>query len=506
MAAVEPAASDVRVAVPASEYTQDSLLAAALAEQLLRPTPLLPGADVDLPDVDDAVQVTLPRLASKQRADEEALTGSPDDRAISERNRPVSEGERSPRPTDSLAKTETNDAIEREFDSLLNAAREDAALAPPEPGAIDLDLPLTRSGLGGPSGSLGPGKLSAPKSLYQRSIEQRQKLLDELGGTRASEDAVARALRFLADNQEPDGRWTRIDVGRNRGKRGRDQHDSALTGLAVLCFLAADHTPDKPGDYQKTVRDALDWLIANQKENGDLRNGSNMYGQGIAALAVAEAAQMTEDARYREAAFRAAQFIIAGQNPKTGGWRYQPGESGDTSVVGWQVMALHSAEQLGYTIPRETKDKARDWLEFVSQMGTLRAGYQNANATRPMTAEAALSRVLLGERFTRKRVDDMGEYLLAEKPGKGQDNYYYWYYASLVLSQTDSGAWEQWDEATRRHLIATQHAGGELDGSWSTRSKWGNRGGRVYTTAMATLTLEVYYRYLPMYRGDRIEE
>ena len=45
-----------------------------------------------------------------------------------------------------------------------------------------------------------------------------------------------------------------------------------------------------------------------------------------------------------------------------------------------------------------------------------------------------------------------------------------------------------------------QESTGPHSGSWPpAASEWGNRGGRIYSTTLATLTLEVYYRYLPMY-------
>ena len=36
-------------------------------------------------------------------------------------------------------------------------------------------------------------------------------------------------------------------------------------------------------------------------------------------------------------------------------------------------------------------------------------------------------------------------------------------------------------------------------GSWDPSGPWGRYGGRLYSTAISTLTLEVYYRLLPLY-------
>ena len=109
-----------------------------------------------------------------------------------------------------------------------------------------------------------------------------------------------------------------------------------------------------------------------------------------------------------------------------------------------------------------------------------------------MTAEALATRLLLGENVPANEIAEAEAYILAEPPGVGADNYYYWYYASLALHQLQDGAWREWNEKMKRRLLTTQLP----DGSWGTASVWGGYGGKVYTTSMACLCLEVYYRHL----------
>ena len=297
-----------------------------------------------------------------------------------------------------------------------------------------------------------------------------------------------------------------IDEDASRGhKRPVGKDDTGVTGLAVLCFLAADYRPDKPGKYGKGGAAALAYLLTRQKADGDLRGGGDMYSHGIATLALGEAAVMTRRARYGEAAVRGAKFILAAQNRLTGGWRYAPREGGDTSVLGWQVMALNSVGRLGVEIPPQTRRGALRWLARVSRgpRGML-AGYQDSNPTPAMTAEALFVRVLLGQRLTRAQVAEAAEYLKPPEPAEPL-NFYGWYYGSLALMQLQDQSWRKWNAAVRDRLTDAQHRGGELDGSWDpSQSRWGaERGGRVYTTALGTLTLEVYYRYLPMLARDQ---
>jgi hypothetical protein len=373
--------------------------------------------------------------------------------------------------------------------------------------AADLTPDVSLSPLGGP---LGPGNLLAPDSPFMRGPQERKILLKKLGGTQKSEDAVDMGLAYLARMQLPDGRWTRIEDDRIDPRRPKVPHDMACTGFAVLAFLAHDHTPDKPGPYRQVVARAIDYLMSEQDDNGDLRGPSNlrgggsdsgnMYDQGIATYALAECAIMTRDPRVIEAATRGARFIVAAQDRNSGGWRYTPGEQGDSSVFGWQVMALHSAEQIGFEIPAETLDGAKRYLQ-ISEEGRhhLLGGYQpHTGPTPPMTAELLFCRMLLGMPLSESGMREATQFLARERPDPGNADIYYWYYASLSMLNMQDPLWKDWNVLTRESLIKMQQKHGPSRGCWTTNMKWGDRGGRVFTTAMATLTLEVYYRYLPL--------
>ncbi len=380
-----------------------------------------------------------------------------------------------------------------------------------EPGASasqivqPVSLKLSPVGL---AGSLKPGNLTSPPSLFQRSFEQRQRLIDKMGGSKESEAAVARALGYLSRTQNNDGSWTVFhgaapDKNQKRRKR-KHKHDVAVTSLASLCYLAANYTPQQPGAYDKVIEGGLEYLLKIQKGNGDLRGAGDMYDHGIATLALSEAAIMTGKEKYRSAARKGAKFIIKAQHKGTGGWRYSPGQPGDTSVFGWQVMALHSVQQMGLEIPDRTRRGVYRWLERVNGgRHKALAGYQNPSPKPAMTAEAAFAAILMDQVLNPDQEIELGEYLLRHPPGRGKDDFYYWYYASLALMQLNNHHWREWNQATRDYLIRKQQRKGNTKGSWHTKSQWGSRGGRIYTTAMATLTLEVYYRYLPMYnRGQ----
>ena len=142
---------------------------------------------------------------------------------------------------------------------------------------------------------------------------------------------------------------------------------------------------------------------------------------------------------------------------------------------------------------------------FVRSVRTGRAGglasYRPGEApSRTMTAEALATRLLIGDAVPQAEIDEAEKYMLQQLPGAGQDNYYYWYYATLALHQLQDDAWETWNHSLQRRLLITQNS----DGSWPTSSVWGGYGGKVYSTAMATLCLETYYRHTLRSDKDRI--
>ena len=370
-----------------------------------------------------------------------------------------------------------------------------------------------------PSNAAREGKAtSTPYSL--RNDPGRIGLVEMQGGSGQTEAAVAAALHWLAAAQSPDGRWDASEynsgqelfvLGENRRSAGQNA-DTGITSLALLAFMGAGHT-HQSGDYQIAVRRGLEFLIASQAVDGNLFGDATLYEQmychSMSAFALAEARAMTGDLRLDPTVTKAISYSIRAQNPTTGGWRYRLGDSGDTSQMGWQIMALASAQRAGMHIPTQAWTGVDRFLQSVRRgnFGGLASYRPDSPASTSMTAEALYCRLLLTEMFgltvDEAAANEATQRLVANRPEAKSINLYYWYYASLALHQRQqanpqaTAAWQAWNDSLSKVLVETQSTSGANAGSWNPNCLWGGYGGRVYSTAMATMCLEVYYRYAP---------
>jgi hypothetical protein len=350
-----------------------------------------------------------------------------------------------------------------------------------------------------------------------RKLSNRKANARQFGGNEQSERAVEASLRWLASVQNRDGSWeakafgagqVKIDEnGVDRDYAGRDA-DSGVTALAILAFLGAGYTHEE-GQYADNVDRALRWLVGQQRTDGNLGFGAGhfamMYCHGIATYAVAEAYGMqndpTSNTMLRDPLIRAARFILENQNPD-GGWRYEKGQKSDISMSGWQLMALKSAEIAGVNIPLDAKSRLVGFLKerSLGDHGGLAAYRDGESPTASMTAEALFCKQMLGIRRDNASSQEAAEYLLARLPKRTEFNEYYWYYGTVAMYQYGGAGWQSWNEAVREILVSEQQTGGEFSGSWEPIGPWAKYGGRIYATALSTLCLEVYYRFLPLYQ------
>ncbi len=362
-------------------------------------------------------------------------------------------------------------------------------------------------------------ELAGGGGLEGRGSDARAGLAARGGGSRESEAAVEQGLRWLAAHQYSDGGW-RFDLkgGPCHGlcrNPGTDGSTTAATALALLPFLGAGYT-HREGEHQETVKRGLYYLGTRARvtpQGVDLQDGVNssgMYGQGLATIALCEAYGMTRDPALKEVAQQAVRFIVFAQNIEGGGWRYTPGAPGDTTVTGWQLMALKSAQLAKLEVPSPTIGLVVKFLDRVQIDDGARYKYMptEPRATNTTTAIGLLCRMYTGWNRDKPALYRGVGYL--DRWGPSQNNMYYNYYATQVLHHWEGPEWVKWNHRMRDYLVTTQAKPGQNPsaaqlhetGSWYFPEQYGDAGGRLYNTSLAILTLEVYYRYLPLYSAD----
>jgi hypothetical protein len=357
------------------------------------------------------------------------------------------------------------------------------------------------------------GKTGDAGTVSSRTGAAKQQLLEKYGGSPASESAVHLALEWLAARQRRDGTWDFVDVGES-GQPGTVNNPIGATAYALLPFLGAGQThQDSDSRYRRPIEAGLSSLLRMgievpagldlrgvvNKGNRDPEPNEAYYVHGAATLALCEALAMTKDRRLRKPAEDAVRFLVNSQDPRGGGWRYLPQQPGSTSATAIQLMALMSAKKAGIRVPDSTFEGVTFYLDSVQIDESGRYGYEQQKKAYQIsvTAMALLCRMYLGAgrddpslKAGVRLLDERGPY----------ENLYYDYFATQVMRNWGGNEWDRWNGRLRDDLIAWQETDGPARGSWAPRdrSDSSRAGGRLLTTCLATLTLEVYYRYQPL--------
>ena len=220
---------------------------------------------------------------------------------------------------------------------------------------------------------------------------------------------------------------------------------------------------------------------------------------------------MTGEPALAAPAQAAINYICYAQDPNGGGWRYRPRQPGDTSVVGWQIAALKSGYLSQLSVPSSVVARAAGFLDDVSTHDGARYRYlaeEDDDPRKATTAIGLLCRMYMGTDRADPALQAGIDFL--SETGPSDNNYYYNYYAAQTLFHYTGGTgpiWWKWNEAMRDQLVETQIHEGHAAGSWNPPGEANYKtkaGGRLYVTALGVMTLEVYYRMMPMYRDDAV--
>lgn len=335
--------------------------------------------------------------------------------------------------------------------------------------------------------------------------QERRAALRKYGG-QGVEKTVTRGLVWLNQTQETNGSWAVEKY------EGRVEYKIGLTALALLSFLSEGNT-SRSGPYRTTVGQGIKYLLAHQQPDGligPVKEGNQiinyMYNHAVATLVLLEDYYMTGRKDLLKPINLAVCFTLQAQND-SGGWGYQVRDAvNDASVTCWQIPALRLARALRIKNVSASLKKASAWLASITNEKG-KVGYQGMdhfpNGYYALTAAGMFAQLLIGWETDEVLIQNQEKVLLQKLPqiyptGYELDNdFYYWYFGTLAMFQKGGQGWQKWNQAIKKTLVQNQVPSGPETGSWEPRDRWSVYGGRIYTTAMANLTLQVYYRYSP---------
>ena len=376
-----------------------------------------------------------------------------------------------------------------------------------------------------------------------RNGSSKRRAIKTGGGNRGSEEGVSSALRWFKRHQSPNGMWDAEKYPANcleaqkcepgsAGDSGGSDANVAMTGYALLCFLGAGYDHKTPNQFKPTVQKGIDYLRSVQKADGLM--GNRNYEHAVATMALAEAYAMTNDPDLRLPAQNGIKLVLARQNKDAKasdaqysglGWDYtdpKP-ERNDSSVSGWNVMALKSGLAGGLNVgngmegakkwlERAWKAANKDWAKLSDQYSATSSFPYTWDATsdqvqidapgsenHDMAPVGALCAVFLGHHAGDIMLESLCNHIMKYQfPTAYPCNTYYMYYNTLAIFQAGGERWTKWNNTVRDMLVNAQRKGdGCYDGSWNWEGTkfHGNAHGRILSTAYCCLCLEVYYRY-----------
>ncbi|MFN3245038.1 MAG: prenyltransferase/squalene oxidase repeat-containing protein [Planctomycetota bacterium] len=349
---------------------------------------------------------------------------------------------------------------------------------------------------------------------------------------KATARAVDLGLAWLAEHQDESGRWDsdgfmKHDAGKDTvcDGAGNPVHDVGVTGLALLAFLGAGNTM-RAGPYKEQVKRGVKWLIDQQDERSGLigKNVSHdfIYGHAIATWALCEAYGLSNFELLKPKAQRAINYLESHRNPYSV-WRYQPRDNdNDTSITTWCVMAYRAGKDFGLDVNKNALLLAANYYDEVADPATGRHGYTRRGErssrmpgdhgkrfptakNEALTGASLFARYMLGQAPKDHPIMSKAATLIASQPPAwtpkaGNLDYYAWYWSSMALYQHGGAAWKRWATPMSKALTSGQQQQGAERGSWDPVDVWGEPGGRVASTALATMSLQSYYRFAALVR------
>lgn len=257
-----------------------------------------------------------------------------------------------------------------------------------------------------------------------------------------ADQSVQEALNWFCRTQEANGSWSPARWG------GDPRFEVALTALPMLAILSAD-TKTTP-EHAKAIDKAKRYLQSTCDTRG--RFGPQFYGssysQGIATLALLTCYKNKPDAETKRQLDHALEVIMS-QQQANGSWGAGATAQSDLTITLWQLEALKMAAELGWQDVHPHLSIGTKWIANHSN---------NSHAILDVHRPAAV-------------------------------DYFTIYFATTRLKEASDESSRDQLSSIRHTLLRKQVQRGTDSGSWTPDDRWGMAGGRLYTTALASLSL-----------------
>ena len=383
-------------------------------------------------------------------------------------------------------------------------------------------------------------------SAYQgrSNIKEKKNRAKTYGADPKVLDSVEKSLLWLAHHQNPDGSWptliekksgnveqkkdaAKLDIPKEVAEGGNEKEVKiekdpkkikqqnvdttvAITASALLAFLGAGHT-ETSGQHKNTVRKGIrylnDQVVAKAKRPLFERN----YGSALVLMALSESTIFGSSPLTKQNADAIAKMLMTDYNGE--GWSYS-GAGDDFSVSGWVALGLKSARYA--ELPSITDEALQKlyksygkWVNTMTHADTGKGNYRNnKEGSMAMSFVGMFQKQFLGFPPNDPFLLSASQLGISSISKYFNENKMFWrdeyaiYYGTLAAFQQQGPFWKKWNPLMQKTLLGTQREGPPeaMGGSWDPGSGHiGNSGGRVMSTAILTLCLEVYYRYEMMH-------
>ncbi len=197
------------------------------------------------------------------------------------------------------------------------------------------------------------------------------------------------------------------------------------------------------------------------------------------------------------------------QTPESG-FGTKKGEPCDAVSTAWAALAFKSAQLSGLSVPDGWSAGMLKWLDSVTDPETRQVAMKApGKGAKPEYSPKALASAMVIRLFTGAKASDpeiaaaaavLAKSAPSSAAGGESPDSEFWYFGTLAAFQAGGDCWKAWSAGLLEALLKSQCAEGCAAGSWEPPKADGGKG-RLWSTALNVLSLEICYRLAKAKKG-----